>query len=708
MSKFSVREQLLPQWRSIPLWARLVFGFGSLMALMLAVAALAALQFQNLALRAEQMLGQDMQRMLQVQEIRRFVDRHGGAMASLLTAPQADRSMIYPILAAENAQLDKLINDLARSSLDLQSANLLGRIAEHQKSYRTHFADIVLWLEAGEAHKAHDGFHRIGKPELEALLEDTAALYSNEQAILQQRQVAIERGVGRTQWLMALLTLVAVLLSALLAWRTTVSVSRPLALIERAARRIADGEYGTRVQIEDHDELGKVAQAMNAMAAAVGARALEIEHLAYYDRLSDLPNRDGMRQVARNLGQRRMSIILMDVARLRTVNEVLGFDTGDSLLVQIAERLRVAITGTPTSPGSVRILGRLGGDVFAVLCVDMDRADMERLMERIENGFAEPLECEGQVVDAQLVYGLADAPVDQALAFDTLLQHAELAVGDAKLSRQTWAWHVPLDPHERAGQLSLLSSLRSAAASGELQMWLQPKQCLRTRRILGMEALVRWNHPLRGLVLPAEFVPFAERTGHIGVVTHAMIGAALQKLGEWRETYPDLCIAVNVSALDLQESAFANRVAQMAASHQAPLENLRLELTESSLMEDADRSMWVLLELRKLGVQLSIDDFGTGYSSLAYLKKLPVNELKIDRSFVANADLHEDATAMLRTIIDLGHNLNMQVTAEGIERPEELDLLARLGCDQAQGFLIGRPMDPPETARYVAVLPIAD
>lgn len=692
-------------WRAPRLWVRLALGFGALIALMLIVVVLAVLQFRKLGLHADQMLSHDLRRLLQVQEIRRHTDSHGNALVRLLTAPRADRESIYPILDAQNAQLVRLISELSSSAMDARSTDLLSQIAQHQTRYRDVFSEVAVWIESDDVARASSLFHDAGQPALRGLLDATALLFDHEQSVLAQRQRETGRSIVEAQWWLALLTLGAMTLAVWLAWRTTSSVSRPLGQIETAARRIAQGEYGARIQACGEDELGRVAQAMNGMAAAVAARELEIEHLAYYDRLSDLPNRNGMRHIAANLGPLPMGMIMMDVARLRTVNEVLGFETGDMLLTQVSERLREAIAGDGP-PGSTRILGRLAGGVFAVLCVDMDRSDMERLMERIDHRVSAPMECDGQIVDAQLVYGLVDSAAGQERAFNTLLQQAELAVGDAKQGRRAWAWHVPLDTQARAGQLSLLSSLRSAAVSGELQMWLQPKQCLRTGRIRGMEALVRWRHPQRGLISPAEFLPFAERTGHIGVVTRAMLDAAMRTLSDWRTAHPALRISVNVSALDIRDTTFANRVAQMARLHRAPLENLCLELTETSLMEDPERAMPTLLALRQLGVKLSIDDFGTGYSSLAYLGKLPVDELKIDRGFVANADLRQDATALLRTIIDLGHSLNMQVTAEGVERPEELELLTQLGCDQAQGYLISRPMDPMAVDRFVAVLPI--
>ena len=287
------------------------------------------------------------------------------------------------------------------------------------------------------------------------------------------------------------------------------------------------------------------------------------------------------------------------------------------------------------------------------------------------------------------------------MALDSALQGAELAIAEAKRLKLAWAWHTATDDESRTRQLSLLSDLRRAATEGELEMWLQPKQCLRRGRTLGMEGLVRWRHPQRGFISPAEFIPFAERTGHIGVVTTAMLDAALATLAGWASSHPDLSLAVNVSALDVRDPGFVSHVDQMARRHRAPLSRLRLEITESSVMEDADRVLPVLHGLRALGVQLSIDDFGTGYSSLAYLQRLPVSELKIDRSFVAGADRSAEARALLRTIIDLGHSLKMIVTAEGVERTEERDLLIELGCDQAQGYLISRPLSPDAARHYL-------
>ena len=699
-----VLRRLHVPWRAPRLWVRLALGFGALLALMVGVVAVAVLQFRALADHGEQVMRQDVQRMLRVQEIDQHAQGQGNAMARLLTAPRSERELIYPAIDAEYATVGRLLDELSNRMPDSESSRLLAEVAQRRSSYRDIFSEVVESIEVGDAQQAKTMFNDAGQPALKALLDAANALLGHEQATMEARQIETQAQIRRSEWLLAVLALAALALAIVLAWGTTASVARPLARFQIAAHRIAGGDYTTRVKVRGDNELGKVAQALNAMAAAVASRESEIENLAFVDHLTGLPNRTMLRRLAGNMTPGSWSLILMDVARLRTVNEVLGFDTGDSLLVDIAARLRCATTSDARMCADL-VLARLAGGVFAVLCVASDRADLEHLRAHIDEFMSTPMVCDGHSVDVHLTYGMADNADEPGLSVDGLVQRAELAIGEAKRTRRGWAWQVAVDDTVRERQLSLLSNLRSAAESGELEMWLQPKQCLRTGRTLGMEGLVRWRHPTRGYVSPAEFVPFAERTGHIGVVTNATIDAALMTLAGWRGEHPQLTIAVNVSALDIQDPSFTGRVEQISQRHRAPLDRLRLEITESSLMEDADRALPILQGLRHLGVQLSIDDFGTGYSSLAYLNRLPVNELKIDRSFVAGADLQKEARALLRTIIDLGHSLNMCVTAEGIERPQELALLRELGCDLAQGYLISRPLDPRAAQRYVSAIP---
>ncbi len=698
---------LLSQLRALRpaprLWVRLALGFGALVGLMAIVVGLAISQFRTLAQQAEQVTQRNLQHMLLVQQVTQHAQSHGGAMAWLLTAPRAQRESIYPALDAEYAAVDKLLTRLKEQMAGTDSGRQLEAVATQINAYREVFAQVGELLEGDEVQAAKTLFNQAGQPALKALVESADSLLAIEQASMQEHQRQTQRQIRQSEWLLVSLAGIALLLSGLLAWRTTMSVVRPLERVEAAANRIASGAYDTTVTVRSGDELGRVAQAINAMSSAVAARENQIERLAFTDPLTGLPNRNRLRQMVAERKAGLASVIVMDMARLSTVNEVLGFAVGDKLLTLVSERLQNVISSTATASGPhAPVLIRLTGGVFAVMSANQTRDAVDRLRECIDASMNQPINCGGQDIDVQMVYGLADS-AQGSTDVDMLLRHAEVALGLAKRDRSRWLWHVAVDDLERTRQLSLISSLRSAASAGELEMWLQPKMCLSSRRHLGMEGLVRWRHPERGYVSPAEFIPFAERTGHIGVVTHAMIDAAMSRLAEW-SSHRDLSIAVNISALDLKDMSLVRTVEKLARRHGAALNRLRLEITESSVMEDADRVLPVLHELRRTGVQLSIDDFGTGYSSLAYLQRLPVNELKIDRSFVAGADRNPEAQALLRTIIDLGHSMKMSVTAEGIERQEELDLLSRLGCDMAQGFLICRPLSPLAAQQHVESL----
>jgi EAL domain-containing protein (putative c-di-GMP-specific phosphodiesterase class I) len=235
-------------------------------------------------------------------------------------------------------------------------------------------------------------------------------------------------------------------------------------------------------------------------------------------------------------------------------------------------------------------------------------------------------------------------------------------------------------------------------------MWLQPKFSLGNSQAIGAEALVRWQHPQRGFVSPAEFIPFAEQTGHITLVTDWMLREALGTLQAWQSTHPAMSIAVNVSTRDLQDAGFAKRVERMLSARSVDPAKLRIEITESGLMDDAQRSVDLLNTLRQIGVQLSIDDFGTGYSSLAYLQKLPVSELKIDRSFIDGIDASPGTQKLVRAMTEMGHGLDLMVTAEGVETEAEREVITRLGCDVMQGYLGSKPLHGEALRNWLASL----
>jgi EAL domain-containing protein (putative c-di-GMP-specific phosphodiesterase class I) len=278
----------------------------------------------------------------------------------------------------------------------------------------------------------------------------------------------------------------------------------------------------------------------------------------------------------------------------------------------------------------------------------------------------------------------------------------------AKKAALGFAWYSEAQEAARLSHLGLLSDLRAAVANSQLQMWVQPKFSLRTGRAVGAEALVRWQHPQRGFVSPAEFVPFAEQTGYIGLVTHWMLTQALRLLVAWAPTHPELSLSVNVSTHDLQDPDFCSRVRVLIDQHGVPAHRLHLELVESGLMQDPQSSVAALHALRALGVHLSIDDFGTGYSSLAYLQQLPVNELKIDRSFVDGVDGLPGTQRLLKTMIEMGHGMGLSVTAEGVETEAEKAVITALACDVMQGYLGSRPLHGAALQAWFDALPTAE
>jgi EAL domain-containing protein (putative c-di-GMP-specific phosphodiesterase class I) len=352
------------------------------------------------------------------------------------------------------------------------------------------------------------------------------------------------------------------------------------------------------------------------------------------------------------------------------------------------------------------VVARLAGGTFAAWFGAPNRQAVDALHQRLLAAMNEPVLCSGQSVDMNLVIGLAD--VGQAAsetAVDNLLRNAEVALHAAKRSALSHAWYSEAQEAARVGHLGLVSDLKSAVADDQLQMWLQPKFSLSTGKAIGAEALVRWQHPVRGFVSPAEFVPFAEQTGHITLVTQWMLQQALATLSDWATRHPTLSIAVNVSTRDLQDPGFAQRVKTMVEQSGINPKRLRLEITESGLMEDARHSIALLHALCEIGLPLSIDDFGTGYSSLAYLQQMPVTELKIDRSFIDKVDASPGTQRLVHAMVEMGHGLGLMVTAEGVETEAEKATITSLGCDVMQGYLGSRPLHGNSLQAWLDDLP---
>ncbi|MDQ6680625.1 MAG: EAL domain-containing protein [Pseudomonadota bacterium] len=491
------------------------------------------------------------------------------------------------------------------------------------------------------------------------------------------------------------ITLLATIAFALGSVFAARGVTLPIQSLAGAAERLGAGDFVTPIGgTERTDEIGNLAKSFERMRIDVAQKQHQVQQLAYWDSLTGLPNRVQFRQAVQDAIEAAapgssVSVVMLDLDRFRHVNDALGYHFGDILLAKVGERLnQQAVRGGD-------MVARLGGDEFAVLLRGGDASLGLAVAQRIERSFTAPLELEEHTVDMGASIGIASWPLHAADA-NVLVNHAELAMYSAK-RRSVGVLLYEASMDVASGQtLTLLTELRQAVDRNELRLYLQPQLALDSGKLVGAEALVRWQHPERGLVPPFKFIPFAEQTGFIRVLTIWVFGEAARQSRELHDLGLDLVISVNLSTRDLIDADLPQKFALLLAEHGVAASAFCLEITESAIMEEPQRALATLERLSAAGFRLSIDDFGTGHSSLAYLKRLPVHELKIDQSFVLNMKTDTRDAAIVRSTIDLAHNLGLSVVAEGVETAEVWDLLRDLHCDLAQGYHMGRPMPADE------------
>jgi diguanylate cyclase (GGDEF)-like protein len=428
--------------------------------------------------------------------------------------------------------------------------------------------------------------------------------------------------------------------------------------------------------------------------------AAEHEVAALHDPLTGLPNRtllmERLRQAldeARHQS-RPVGLLMLDLDHFKEINDTLGHPVGDELLRLVAARLTDALR-----PGDT--VARLGGDEFAVVVPDATAQTASHIAQRVATSLSEAFRLVEVSLNVEASVGIAVSP-DHGRDAESLIRYADVALYTAKQSRGAHAIYDPqLDEHS-VERLALMGELRQGIQSGELVVYYQPKVSVRSGRLVGVEALVRWRHPTLGLLSPARFIPAAENTGLIEPLTEWVIDEALAAARRWREEGLYLSVAVNVSARHITNLNLPGQIKAALAKHELPAETLVVEVTESCLMADPMRTRIVLGQLRQAGVAVSIDDFGTGYSSFANLRDLPVTEIKIDRSFVAATVESTANTAIVKSTIELGHNLGLEVVAEGVESQPCLDILTAMGCDLVQGYLFAPPIPSADLPGWAA------
>jgi len=494
------------------------------------------------------------------------------------------------------------------------------------------------------------------------------------------------------------LTLLGVVVFAAFSVLLARGLSGPITALSSAARRLEDGDYDTPIPVESRlDEVRKLALSLEAMREGIRRRDAQVNHLAYVDQLTQLPNRARFAEQLQQhllLDPRPGAVLMLDLDRFKHVNDVLGQAIGDRLLQAVAERL--CKLAAPLGA----VIARLSGDEFALLLPDTDARGASEAALAILKDFERPLQLDNTTIDLGAGIGIVLFP-EHGADVNTLLGRAELAMYAAKAQQ---CGSLIYNPQLDAGSeelLSLRSELKQAVENGELRMFLQPKVDLQRGRVVGAEALVRWQHPTRGLVPPMQFIPFAEKTGDIRLLSAWVLQQAAQFSRASLDAGLSLRLSVNLSTRDLMDQDLPAKIEALLAPLEVPPATLCLEITESAIMDDPARALSTLEQLSAMGFKLSIDDFGTGYSSLAYLKRLPVNELKIDKSFVMAMERDLDDVRIVRSTIELAHNLGLSVVAEGLETVKAWAMLARLGCDEGQGYHIAKPMPQEQFIPWV-------
>jgi diguanylate cyclase (GGDEF)-like protein len=466
--------------------------------------------------------------------------------------------------------------------------------------------------------------------------------------------------------------------------------------------------YNRRLVAKLEDKLQQIDQANIELRSEIAAREaaeLAIRHLAYHDPLTGLANRVRiLQEIGRSFDasssrESRFAILVVDIDGFREFNHALGQTNGDLLLRQVAGRL-VEAAGKE-SP----LVARLGGDEFAIVIPGVDgeddaRARATRILDRLEPSF----DLGGLPVEVTASAGISLCP-DHGQDGALLLRHAEVAMCWAKGSRGIVSVYRTSDDPFQPKRLALISGLRAGLRANELVLHFQPKIDLSTGKTVGAEALVRWNHPQQGFLAPALFISLAEQTGQIQALSDWLLREAISQYASWQREGINLSLAMNLSPRNLQSEQLADRVEALLDERGIKRPNLTFEITESAILQDPIRARTNLDRLARLGIEVAVDDFGTGYSSLSNLKLLPVHELKIDKSFVIEMAHDTNDAAIVRSTIDLAHNLGLKVTAEGVETEAVCDRLVGLGCDMAQGFFLARPMPASNLRHWIRESP---
>jgi len=593
-------------------------------------------------------------------------------------------------------KLDVVLLQLAevaeQDQLSFEESIALEEIIEGVRQWGEAFDEVLVIHHSGKWREDTRLMKDSIIPIIDTIFRDLQSLEYDLNEFGQQTLQKLNASVNRQNLMLAGVIGLFLLYALALMFSLERMALRPISGVARALKKEAFGKVSTQISVTPSKEIQDLVDAFAELQHQINARQEELEHQAFHDSLTGLPNRKMLEEhieyqlrAARREKKSRLTLMILDLNEFKQVNDELGHHIGDKLLIDVGFNIKQVLR-------DVDIVARLGGDEFAILLPKTNGKQAEIVARKILSAMAEPFTIDSHKLLISASIGVAIYPRDGE-DYHALMQHADVAMYTAKRGRMGYAYYDPEHDIHSQGRMKIVHDLRYSLEHGGLELHFQPQINLQNNKVYGAEALLRWNHPSRGFIPPEQIVELAEQFGLIEDLTFWVMKTAIHCNNEWHRQGYDLTISVNLSVQCLMGEELVPRVNKTITETEYQKGYLCLEITESGAMSNPGHSQVVLEHLAAMGITLSIDDFGTGLSSLAYLKRLPVHELKIDKSFVM--DMEDDASdeMIVQSTIDLGHNLGLKVVAEGVENLTVLDMLRRAGCDKVQGYHYSRPLD---------------
>lgn len=664
--------------------SRLFLAFTVILALLFVVAGIAFERLNLLDRNMHDLVEIKTKNAHQTQQL--YVYSQASAIDLLRILQAEEREHRIPLYASMDMAIQRADSALSALQKSVIDRELINPVSQIRQLYLKEFYSTVEMLEIDSLNAARHHFETRTEPVLQQLLNHTMSLDAQHTSDMEQQALSLQEETDKARLLITIIGVSSLLVGLVLAIIIARGISNPIGQAAKLATSIADGDYGAKLPRSRISELHILFKALSRMRSSILQREQRISRLAYNDTLTGLANRTRFLECLEDaIKQGPGALVIFNLNRFSSINNALGHRVGDQILEIIGTRFVEFCEER-------HCVARLDSDKFAlILCEIEDKKNYLLSIEQILLSLKQPITVQGQKLDIDARAGIATFKKDETSVIH-LMQMADTALDYAKSHYQNLAFADPCQEQEGHEQLSLLGEMHEALEQNHFQLYYQPKTSAQNGQTKGVEALIRWNHPERGMISPGLFIPFSEQTGFIRNLTPWVIKQSLSDLGEWFEQGIKLVVSINISTLDLTNPELATFVKSELEKTRIPPEYLCLEITESALMVEPEQALKHLQELATLGVKLAIDDYGTGQASLSYVKDLPVHELKIDRAFISNVDHQNKQAAIVGATILMCEQLGLDVVAEGVETPEEASWLQDKHCNLLQGFGIARPM----------------